>query len=111
MLTIILAIVVVLVAWSLHLMQEATDRREFSLMLAGTLVAFSAAALMSVYFLMGNYVGYITRMAHRSAYELSSSEVQTWLLQFDSLEDSQSNSPLPPLSASLQTPGIFTPQL
>jgi uncharacterized membrane protein YciS (DUF1049 family) len=60
MLIIILAIVIALVAWSLHLMQQAVDRREFSLMLAGTLVAFSAAAMVAVYFLMGNYVGYVT---------------------------------------------------
>lgn len=45
---------VALVAWSLHLMQEAFDLQEFSLMLAGTLVATSAAAMMVVYFLMGN---------------------------------------------------------
>ena len=45
---------VALVAWSLHLMQEATLQQEFSLMLAGTLVAAAAAAMMVVYFLMGN---------------------------------------------------------
>ncbi|MDX2244054.1 MAG: hypothetical protein NW224_25535 [Leptolyngbyaceae cyanobacterium bins.302] len=67
----ILAIVIALVAWSLHLMQEAMERREFSLMLAGTLVAFSAAALVGVYFLMGNYMGYMTRMTHPPSYEIS----------------------------------------
>ncbi len=72
MLITILAIVISLVAWSLHLMQEAIERREFSLMLAGTLVAFSAAALVGVYFLMGNYLGYMTRIAHPpSSYEYS----------------------------------------
>lgn len=45
---------VALVAWSLHLLQEAFDLQEFSLMLAGTLVATSAAAMLVVYFLMGN---------------------------------------------------------
>jgi hypothetical protein len=45
---------VALVAWSLHLMQEALDRKEFSLMLAGTLVAAAAAAMLVVYFLMGS---------------------------------------------------------
>ncbi len=45
---------VALVAWSLHLMQEALNRKEFSLMLAGTLVALAAAAMLVVYFLMGN---------------------------------------------------------
>jgi hypothetical protein len=39
MLIFILIIDVALVAWSLHLMQEAFDTKEFSFMLAGTLVA------------------------------------------------------------------------
>jgi cytochrome b subunit of formate dehydrogenase len=62
----ILIIVIGLVAWALHLMQEAVQRREFSLMLAGFLVSSSAAALMAVYFLMGHYVGYMAEMAHRA---------------------------------------------
>ena len=45
---------VALVAWSLHLMQEALNRKEFSLMLAGTLVALVAAAMLVVYFLAGH---------------------------------------------------------
>jgi hypothetical protein len=66
----ILIVVVSLVAWALHLMQQAVQRREFSLMLAGFLVSSAAAAMMSVYFLMGHYVGYMTEMANRSfAYE------------------------------------------
>jgi len=63
MLIAILILDVVLVAWALHLMQEAFDTKEFSLMLAGTLVAMSAAAMLVVYFLMGSYVGYLTQMA------------------------------------------------
>jgi len=35
-----------LVAWSLHLMEEAFEHREFSLMLAGTLVLAAAATLV-----------------------------------------------------------------
>jgi hypothetical protein len=50
---------VALVAWSLHLMQEAFDLKEFSLMLAGTLVAASAAAMMVVYFLMGDCLNFL----------------------------------------------------
>jgi uncharacterized membrane protein YcjF (UPF0283 family) len=63
MLIAILIFDVALVAWSLHLMQQAFDNQEFSLMLAGTLVAMSAAAMLVVYFLMGSYVGYLTQMA------------------------------------------------
>lgn len=62
----LLVVVIGLVAWALHLMQEAIQHREFSLMLAGFLVSSAAAALMSVYFLMGHYVGYMSEMAARS---------------------------------------------
>lgn len=55
----ILILDVALVAWSLHLMQEAIQQQEFSLMLAGTLVAASAAAMMVVYFLMGSCLSQI----------------------------------------------------
>lgn len=50
---------VALVAWSLHLMEEAVYHREFSLMLAGTLVALAAAAMLVVYFLMNNCMNYL----------------------------------------------------
>ena len=50
---------VALVAWSLHLMEEAVYHREFSLMLAGTLVAIAAAAMLVVYFLMNNCMNYL----------------------------------------------------
>jgi len=90
MLIIILAIVVALVSWSLHLMQEAIEQHEFSLMLAGTLVAFSAAALMSVYFLMGNYVGYMARMSHdTSAYYSQPYELVSGYLDQEELEETQ----------------------
>lgn len=61
----ILLVVIALVAWALHLMQKAIEQREFSLMLAGTLVATAAAALVGVYFLMGNYMGYVTQLSAR----------------------------------------------
>jgi hypothetical protein len=61
MLFLILAIVIALVAWSLRLMEQAVKGQEFSLMLAGFLVASSAAAMMAVYFLMGNYMMYINQ--------------------------------------------------
>lgn len=59
MLIAILIFDVALVAWSLHLMEEAFSSREFSLMLAGTLVALAAAAMLVVYFLMGNCMTYL----------------------------------------------------
>ncbi|NJL00676.1 MAG: hypothetical protein HC838_09460 [Spirulinaceae cyanobacterium RM2_2_10] len=64
MLVSILIFDVALVAWSLHLMQQAFNRQEFSLMLAGTLVASSAAGLLVVYFLMNNCIGYFTQTSN-----------------------------------------------
>jgi len=52
-----------LVAWSLHLMQQAFDQQEFSLMLAGTLVAAAAVAMLVVYFLMGHCLTYLTQIS------------------------------------------------
>ena len=40
--------VVALVAWALQLMQSATDRQEFSLMLAGCMVCSAAVGLATV---------------------------------------------------------------
>ncbi len=63
MLVSILVFDVALVAWSLHLMDAAVQKREFSLMLAGTLVAFSAAAMLVVYFLMHNCLSYLGKVS------------------------------------------------
>ena len=62
----ILVFDVALVAWSLHLMEEAVQHREFSLMLAGTLVALSAAAMLVVYFLMGDCMSYLMNVSQQS---------------------------------------------
>ena len=64
MLFLILAIVIALVAWALRLMEQAVKGQEFSLMLAGFLVASSAAAMVGVYFLMGNYMLYMNQTSH-----------------------------------------------
>jgi len=66
MLVAILIFDVALVAWSLHLMEEAFEHREFSLMLAGTLVALAAAAMLVVYFLMGNCMSYLLNGSSQS---------------------------------------------
>lgn len=84
---VILFIVVCLVAWALHLMQEAVQRREFSLMLAGFLVSSAAAALVGVYFLMGHYVGYMTEMTDRASLYNQSYEVSTLPLSDDWSEE------------------------
>ncbi len=45
---------VALAAWSLRLIQLAWEQQESSLMLAGTLVGASAAAMLVVYFIVDN---------------------------------------------------------
>jgi hypothetical protein len=87
----ILFLVIGLVAWALHLMQQAIESHEFSLMLAGFLVSTAAAALVAVYFLMGHYVGYMSEMAQRSQLSV---EESAWTMPVDDyaawLEDSTS---------------------
>ncbi len=55
----IIAIVTGLVIWALRLMDRAFVSQEFSLMLAGFLVASAAAAMVGVYFLMSDYMVYV----------------------------------------------------
>lgn len=75
---VILVIVIGLIALALYLMQEAVQRREFSLMLAGLLVSSTAAAMMAVYFLMSHYVGYMSEMAERTYISSQSYEPIEW---------------------------------
>ena len=64
MLVPILIFDVALVAWSLHLMQQAVEEQEFSLMLAGFLVASAAAAMLVVYFLMENCIAHLSKISY-----------------------------------------------
>ena len=57
----IIAIVTGLVIWALRLMDRALVCQEFSLMLAGFLVASAAAAMVGVYFLMSDYMVYMNQ--------------------------------------------------
>ncbi|MFM5888692.1 MAG: hypothetical protein ACKPFD_14415 [Dolichospermum sp.] len=54
---------VALVAWSLHLMEKAFEHKEFSLMLAGMIVALAAVAMLVVYFLMGHCISYLLQVS------------------------------------------------
>ncbi|WP_283756461.1 hypothetical protein [Roseofilum casamattae] len=87
---VILIIVIALVAWSLHLMECAINEQEFSLMLAGILVAGAAAAMVAVYFLMGHYVGYLNETAQldRLALEAMPRESLSWLVELDTAQSS-----------------------
>jgi hypothetical protein len=63
MLVVILLFDIALVAWSLHLMEKSVQHKEFSLMLAGGLVAMAAAAMLVVYFLMGHCMTYLLQLS------------------------------------------------
>jgi hypothetical protein len=54
-----------LAAWSLRLMQAASDRQEFSLFLAGILVAAAGAALIAAYGFANNYMCFLNGIAQR----------------------------------------------
>jgi hypothetical protein len=71
MLLLILVVVIALVAWALRLMEQAIQSQEFSFMLAGFLVASSAAAMMAVYFLMNHYMVYMDQTLSMAAPEVS----------------------------------------
>ncbi len=54
-----------LAAWSLRLMQAASDQREFSLFLAGILVAMAGAGSIAVYTLMNSYMCFLDTISQR----------------------------------------------
>jgi hypothetical protein len=87
MLFLILLLVIALVAWALHLMQEAVTRQEFSLMLAGTLVASASAALVGVYFVMGNYMGYVNQLNKTPAEMEQAYESIQWYIDQAEMRD------------------------
>lgn len=56
----ILLLVLSLGCWALRLMEQAVQRQEFSRMLAGTLVAVAAGGVLATYFLMSDYLNYLS---------------------------------------------------
>ena len=60
-------------------------------MLAGFLVASSAAAMLAVYFLMGNYMVFMTETAHSqqlsdATWLEQTGQIPTWLVQAESFQ-------------------------
>jgi hypothetical protein len=62
MIVVLFLSVVALVGLALHFMQEAVTRQEFSLMIAGILVASSAAGLVGVCLLVGHSFDDLTHL-------------------------------------------------
>jgi hypothetical protein len=94
---ILLIIVIGLIIWSLRLMQQALHYRQFSLMLAGTLVAISAAGVVVVYLLMDGCLGYLTSTARQPLpLELSAEIIaQPWSRPIDAEVNFSMNTPIP----------------
>ena len=88
-----LTIVIGLVFWALRLMDRAVENQEFSLMLAGFLVASSAAAMVGVYFLMSDYFLFVNQANGAfDSYDalMLEGEIPTWL---DSVDTSAIEAP------------------
>jgi hypothetical protein len=54
-----------LAAWSLRLMQAASNRQEFSLFLAGILVALAAGGSIAAYTMMNSYICFLDTLSQR----------------------------------------------
>jgi hypothetical protein len=63
---ILLLTISVLTFLSLRLMQRAVEQREFSLMLAGALVAIAGAGIIAAYTLMVGCMGYLGSASYAS---------------------------------------------
>lgn len=100
-----LMVVTALVIWALRLMQEAIEHQEFSLMLAGCLVATAAAAIMGVYFMMGDYMGYVDQLAQRPCVTSTFSELPIW--ETSTEEATQISTPLHREALQNRTPQTF----
>lgn len=55
---------VALIAWALHLIQQAVYTKELSRMFAGILVSLSAGAMFIVYSLMGHCMNYLSHSSY-----------------------------------------------
>ncbi len=83
----IIAVSIGLVAWALHLMQCAIDRREFSLMLAGLLVSSAAAGLVGVYVLTSNCISYMTSLPQSAEYGEQALSFDDWEQEYVTTSD------------------------
>jgi hypothetical protein len=88
-----IVVVIALVAWALRLMEQAVKSQEFSFMLAGFLVASSAVAMMTVYFLMSNYMLYMDQTISSTSQEISNFSGQDTYAYLQSWSDVEESAP------------------
>ena len=81
----IVLVVLAMVAWALQLMQAASDRKEFSLMLAGCMVCSAAIGLATVMVMTFTTADRLEAQGYFSALETNQSELMTAGVSLDSI--------------------------
>ena len=81
----IVLVVLAMVAWALQLMQAASDRKEFSLMLAGCMVCSAAIGLATVMVMTFTSADRLEAQGYFSALETNQSELMAAGVSLDSI--------------------------
>ena len=81
----IVLVVLAMVAWALQLMQAASDRKEFSLMLAGCMVCSAAIGLATVMVMTFTPADRLEAQGYFSALETNQSELMAAGVSLDSI--------------------------
>jgi len=81
----IVLVVLAMVAWALQLMQAASDRKEFSLMLAGCMVCSAAIGLATVMVMTFTTADRLEAQGYFSALETNQSELMAAGVSLDSI--------------------------
>ena len=81
----IVLVVLAMVAWALQLMQAASDRKEFSLMLAGCMVCSAAIGLATVMVMTFTTAERLESQGYFSALETNQSELMAAGVSLDSI--------------------------
>ncbi|QNG28526.1 hypothetical protein [Synechococcus sp. LTW-R] len=81
----IVLVVLAMVAWALQLMQAASDRKEFSLMLAGCMVCSAAIGLATVMVMTFTTADRLEAQGYFSALETNQSKLMAAGVSLDSI--------------------------
>ena len=81
----IVLVVLAMVAWALQLMQAASDRKEFSLMLAGCMVCSAAIGLATVMVMTFTSADRLEAQGYFSVLEANESELMAAGVSLDSI--------------------------
>jgi len=81
----IVLVVLAMVAWALQLMQAASDRKEFSLMLAGCMVCSAAIGLATVMVMTFTTADRLEAQGYFTALETNQSELMAAGVSLDSI--------------------------